>query len=187
MARSLLIEAAWIVPVDPQFNIIKNGAILIRDDKILEVGRIGEISADGAEVRSFPHHVVIPGLVNAHTHVVGAVFRGLLEDRRDGFYGFALPMEQFLDADASYALSRLGIGELQLAGCTAMNDMFHYSEETLRAAQDAGIRAQVAHKVFDTDLTKLDTGRHITDKSLGLRRLQENIDLYQVWNAKAEG
>jgi 5-methylthioadenosine/S-adenosylhomocysteine deaminase len=80
--------------------------------------------------------------VNAHTHVAGAIFRGQLEDRPNNFYGYALPMEQHLDADAIHVLSRLGIAELLLSGCTTMNDMFHHAAETARAAPAGQPRPQ---------------------------------------------
>ncbi len=187
MAGRLLIEAGWVITVDPDDRVIRNGAVLIEDGRILAVGRIDAIDAGAAEIRRFPRHVVMPGLVNAHTHVVGSLFRGLLEDRVDAFYGFALPTERYLDAEASYVLSRLGIAELQLAGCTVINDMFHFPAETLRAALESGVRAQVANKVFDTDLTIIGRGERRTDPSRGQQKLADNVTLYDDWNGRGDG
>lgn len=187
MASRLLIEVGWVITVDPDDRVIRNGAILVEDGRITAIGRSGHIDAGPADVRRFPRHAVIPGLVNAHTHVVGNMFRGLLEDRVDAFYGFALPTERFLDAEASYVLSRVGIAELQLAGCTVINDMFHFPAETLRAAEEAGIRAQVANKVYDTDLTAIGRGERSTDPSRGVRKFEDNVALYDEWNGKGDG
>jgi 5-methylthioadenosine/S-adenosylhomocysteine deaminase len=187
MAGRLLVEAGWVITVDPGDRVIRNGAVLIEDGRILAVGRSDEMDVGAAEVARFPRHAVIPGLVNAHTHVVGSLFRGLLEDRVEAFYGFALPTERFLDPEASYILSRLGIAELQLAGCTVINDMFHFPAETLRAALEAGLRAQVANKVFDTDLTIIGRGQRSTDLSRGQQKLADNVALYDDWNGRGEG
>jgi 5-methylthioadenosine/S-adenosylhomocysteine deaminase len=183
----LVIEAGWVVTVDPQFRTIRNGAVLIEDGLITGAGPAAGIDRTGAAVLRFPRHVLLPGLVNGHTHVAGAVFRGLLEDRPDHFYGFALPMEAYLTPETVYRISRVGVAELLLAGCTVMNDMFHDAAQTARAVAELGIRAQLAHKVFDADLPGIGAGRREYHLGQGLARLERNIELYQRWHGEAGG
>lgn len=182
-----IIRARWVVTMDGESRTIRNGAVVIDGDRIVAVGPAAEIDVRDAEALDFPHHALLPGLVNAHTHVAGCIFRGLTEDEPDGFYGLALPMERFLDADAIHALSLLGIAEVMLAGCTVIHDMFHYPAETARAAVELGVRAQIAHKVLDTDLTSIRYGRHDRIPEEGDRRLEENVRLYEEWNGAGEG
>jgi 5-methylthioadenosine/S-adenosylhomocysteine deaminase len=187
MAQRLVIEAGWVVPVDLSFQVIRNGAVLIEGDVVKEIGTAAELAGRGTEVLRFPRHVLLPGLVNGHTHVAGSVFRGLLEDRPNHFYGFALPMEAYVGPEDIYTLSMLGIAEQMLAGCTTINDMFHHSAETARAVYEAGIRAQIAHKVFDADLPLIGKGHHEYTLSEGDRRLEENVRLYEQWNGRDGG
>ncbi|MCU1455041.1 MAG: hypothetical protein JWN46_3187 [Acidimicrobiales bacterium] len=187
MADRLVIEAGHVVTVDPAFRVIRNGAVAIERDRIVALGPADEIDQRDADVRRFPRHVAIPGLVNGHTHVAGSLFRGLLEDRPDAFYGYALPMEPAMDPEAIYALSMVGISELLLSGCTVMNDMFHHAAETARAARDTGIRAQIAHKVFDADLPGIGKGRREFRFSDGIERLEENVRLHAAWHGAADG
>lgn len=173
--------------MDDRQTVLRDGAVVINGTQIEAVLPAADADLRGAEVLDFPHHALLPGLVNAHTHVAGCIFRGLTEDEPDGFYGLALPMERFLDADAIFALSMLGIAEVMLGGCTVIHDMFHYPWETARAASELGIRAQIAHKVLDTDLTSIRYGRHDRIPEEGDRRLEENVRLYEDWDGAGDG
>jgi 5-methylthioadenosine/S-adenosylhomocysteine deaminase len=187
MTDRFRIRAGWVVPVDGEFRVIRDGAVVVDAGRITAVGPADDLDEDGIRTLDFPRHALLPGLVNVHTHVAGCIFRGLTEDRADGFYGLALPMERFLDAEAIYALSRLGIAEVLLAGCTVIHDMYHHASETARAAFELGIRAQIAHKVFDTDLPAIRYGRHDRIPAEGDRRLEESIRLYEQWHGKDDG
>jgi 5-methylthioadenosine/S-adenosylhomocysteine deaminase len=186
-SQPLVLRAGWVVPVDAGFSVIRDGEVVVQDGTVTSVGPAGSGRPAGATVLDFPGHALLPGLVNVHTHVVGCLFRGLTEDRPDGFYGLALPMERHLDAEATYLLSRLGIAEVLLAGCTVIHEIYHHPEATAQAAADLGVRAQLAHKVFDTDLASIGAGQRIQIPDEGDRRLQQNIELYDAWHGQAGG
>ena len=187
----LILRAGWVVPVDPGFAVIRDGEVVIEDGVVMSVGRQLDHGRGGqpagTTVLEFPGHALLPGLVNVHTHVAGCLFRGLTEDRTDGFYGLALPMERHLDAEATYQLSRLGIAEVLLAGCTVIHEIYHHAAATAQAAAELGVRAQLAMKVFDTDLASIGTGERLQIPDEGERRLQQNIELYDEWNGAADG
>ena len=183
-----VLRARWVVTMDDRLGTIRDGAVVLRGDEIVEVGRAGDIdTGDGRTIVDFGHHALLPGLVNAHTHVAGAVFRGITEDEPDGFYGLALPMERHLGTEEIYALSLLGAAEVLLAGCTVIHDMFHHAGQTARAAVELGLRAQIAQKVFDIDLTRIGRGRHAELPGEGERRLAQNIALYDQWHDAGDG
>jgi 5-methylthioadenosine/S-adenosylhomocysteine deaminase len=173
--------------VDPAFRVISGGEVVIDSGRVVSVGPAGHVDLPGATVMNFPSHALLPGFVNVHTHVVGCLFRGLTEDRSDGFYGLALPMERHLDSETVYSLSRLGIAEVLLAGCTVINEIYHEPAATARAVVELGVRAHIAHKVFDTDLATIRTGQRAFIPAEGERRLQENIDLFNNWDGVADG
>jgi 5-methylthioadenosine/S-adenosylhomocysteine deaminase len=181
------IRAGWVIPVDPPFSLIRDGEVVIENGRIASVGPAGQSGAGSGEVLSFPSHALLPGLVNVHTHVAGSLFRGLTEDRPDGFYGLALPMEQYLSEEATYLLSRLGVAEVLLAGCTVMHEIFHHPAATARAAAELGIRAQLASKVFDTDLISIGRGQRTGVPDQGDRRLAQNCELFDAWDGAADG
>ncbi len=186
----LILRAGWVVPVDPGFAVIRDGEVVIENGVVVSAGPRGQGQdgrADGTAVLEFPGHALLPGLVNVHTHVAGCLFRGLTEDRADGFYGLALPMERFLDAEATYLLSRLGIAEVLLAGCTVIHEIYHHAAATAQAAAELGVRAQLAMKVFDTDLASIGTGERRPIPAEGERRLRQNVELYDAWNGAADG
>lgn len=183
----LTIRAGWVIPVDPDFRVIRDGEVVIEDGRVVSVGPSSAGAPPQGELWEFPRRALLPGLVNVHTHVVGSLFRGLTEDRTDGFYGLALPMEPLLSAQSAAAMSRIGVAEVALGGCTVMNDMFHYSEETARAAVDLGIRAVVEHKVFDTDLPSICTGERRQIPEEGERRLAHNVALFDEWDGAGGG
>jgi 5-methylthioadenosine/S-adenosylhomocysteine deaminase len=182
-----VIRAGWVIPVDAGFRVIRDGEVVIEAGRVVSAGSAGASDSAGATVLDFPGHALLPGLVNVHTHVAGCLFRGLTEDRRDGFYGLALPMERHLDSEATYLLSRLGIAEVMLAGCTVIHEIYHYPAATARAAAELGVRAQLASKVFDTDLATIGTGERTQVPAEGERRLQENVDLYEAWHGAGDG
>jgi 5-methylthioadenosine/S-adenosylhomocysteine deaminase len=182
--RRKLLKAGWVVPMDPGRTVIRNGAVWVEDDRVVRVGTDGD-PRPSTETHEFPRHVLLPGLVNTHTHVAGAIFRGLLEDRPDHFYGFALPMERHLDADSVHVLSMLGIAETLLAGCTTINDMFHFPEATARAAAQLGTRAQIAQKVYDVDLPRIADGAREYSPGRGMAKLEANVRLYETWHLRA--
>jgi 5-methylthioadenosine/S-adenosylhomocysteine deaminase len=183
----LIVRAGWVIPVDPEFSLIRNGEVVIDDGRVAAVAPAGTADPAGAAVLDYPRHALLPGLVNVHTHVAGSLFRGLTEDHPDGFYGLALPMERHLGAEDTYLLSRVGIAEVLLAGCTVIHEIYHHMAATARAAAELGVRAQLAHKVFDTDLSTIATGERAQIPAEGERRLQENIDLYDAWHGSGDG
>jgi len=186
-ARRLAIRAGWVVPVDDAWSVFRDGVVVIDGDEVVAVGRAGEVDTGGAEVLHFPRHALLPGLVNVHTHVAGCVFRGMTEDRVDGFYGLALPLERHFDASIVHRLSRLGVAEVLLAGCTVIHEIYHYAAETARAAVELGVRAQIAHKVFDTDLTRIGQGVRERLAGEGERRLAQNVELFEDWHGAGGG
>jgi 5-methylthioadenosine/S-adenosylhomocysteine deaminase len=183
----LVLRAGWVVPVDPAFSLIKDGEVVISGGQIESVGQANPARSPADKVLAFPGHALLPGLVNVHTHVAGALFRGLTEDRPDGFYGLALPMEEHLTAEATYLLSKLGIAEVLLAGCTVIHEIYHHPAATAQAAAELGVRAQLASKVFDTDLVSIGTGHRTPVPVEGDRRLEQNCELFDAWHGAGEG
>ncbi len=149
-----LILPEWCVPVEPAGTVLSQHAIAVQDGRIVAVlpaAEARERFRAGAVVNR-PGHVLIPGLVNAHTHAAMTVFRGVADD---------LPLERWL-ADgiwpnekrwASAGMVRDGtrhaIAEMLLSGVTCFSDQYFFPEVVAATAAECHVRAMVGTPVID--------------------------------------
>jgi 5-methylthioadenosine/S-adenosylhomocysteine deaminase len=142
----LLIEARWVVPVMPRNAVLEHHAVAVREGRIVAVAPIDEAERRyaPAERVSLPSHVLIPGLVNLHTHAAMTLFRGIGDD---------LPLMQWLETriwpleralvspEFVHDGSRLAAIEMLRSGTTCCSDMYFYPEDAIRAFRGVGMRA----------------------------------------------
>jgi 5-methylthioadenosine/S-adenosylhomocysteine deaminase len=146
MTDKVLINARWVVPVEPAGVALERHAVAVRDGRIEAVLPMAEAAqrfADYARV-DLPGHALIPGMVNAHTHAAMALMRGVADD---------LPLMRWLQEhvwpiEARHASAQfvkdgtlLACAEMLRGGVTCMNDMYFFPEAALEAALAAGMRA----------------------------------------------
>lgn len=188
--KRILIKAAWIITMNEQNDVIKNGFIELNGNTISRIGTYKQGEMDERfydEIIEAPHMAVLPGLVNIHTHVCGNLFKGMLEDTVDGFYKLALPMEDQLTSEYVYQLSLLGAAECLMGGTTLINDLYHRASDTARAIDLLGMRAVLANKIYETDLSRIQYRDYTRDHAAGQRRLDENIALIEKYHMKGDG
>jgi 5-methylthioadenosine/S-adenosylhomocysteine deaminase len=149
-----IISARWIVPIEPAGVVLEDHAVVIRDGLILAVlPRTTALHAyPGAARIDRPTHVLLPGLVNAHTHAAMTLFRGLADD---------LPLEVWLNqhiwpGEARWVTSdfvrdgtELALLEMLQGGTTTCGDMYFYPDAVARAVADSGMRAAVGMIVLE--------------------------------------
>jgi 5-methylthioadenosine/S-adenosylhomocysteine deaminase len=149
-----LIHARWIIPVEPHNTVLDHHAVAVHEGRILEL--LPSLEANEKYQAETEHrldaHVLIPGLVNAHTHAAMSLFRGLADD---------LPLMEWLQnhiwpAEARWVSpefvadgARLAVAEMLRGGTTCFSDMYFFPDETARVADNAGIRAVVGLIVID--------------------------------------
>jgi 5-methylthioadenosine/S-adenosylhomocysteine deaminase len=141
----LLVRAKTIVTMDASRRVIADGAMAIREGRILAVGPRAEIEAawEAPRVLDYPEGILIPGLLNTHAHAPMSLFRGLADDRTldEWLQNFIFPAEARNVTPAFvYWGTRLAAAEMLLSGTTLFVDMYYFEEEVARAAADAGIR-----------------------------------------------
>ena len=154
MQAELLIHAGWVLPVDPQDRVLADHALAIGDGRILALLPSAEARAtvEAERVLDLPGHVVIPGLINAHTHSPMSLMRGLADDLPLMVWlnEHIWPAERrWVDPDFVAAGTRLAAIEMLRSGTTCFNDMYFYPEVTAQVAADAGMRALVGMIVVD--------------------------------------
>jgi len=149
-----LLHARWILPVSEGDPCLLNYSIAIHEERILEVlpTETAKSSYQAVVEQEYPHHVLIPGLINAHTHAAMSLFRGLSDDiaLMDWLQNHIWPAEsKWVNEDFVQCGTELAIAEMLRSGTTCFNDMYFFPDITARVAKNAGIRACVGLIVID--------------------------------------
>ena len=142
----LLIEASWVLPIEPAGALLENHTVAVDAGRIVDVLPSGD--ADNrfrARSRtSLDGQILIPGLVNLHTHAAMSLFRGLADDLplMDWLSKHIWPAEgRHVSEQFVYDGTLLACAEMLRCGITCFNDMYFFPEQAGRAALDAGMRA----------------------------------------------
>lgn len=143
-----LIKARWIAPVVPAGGVREHHAVAISQGRIVAVLPTAEAAGrfDAAEVVERPTHLLIPGLVNAHTHASMSLLRGLADDLplMSWLQEHIWPAEQrWMSAEFVEHGTELAMAEMLLGGTTTFNDMYFFPEVVARVAARIGMRACV--------------------------------------------
>lgn len=183
----IMITGGIVITMDDEEKIYSPGWLLVEDNKIVNLGEGSPPDLPGiCKYIDASGKVIMPGIVNIHTHVCGSLVKALTEDRST-FYSLALPMERFLTPEYAYILSLLGCIETVKAGSTCINDMYHFMRSGAKAVEEIGLRAVLAHNVYEVDLYRLQFGDYTYNTQQGINNLEENIKLIEEFHNKANG
>ena len=149
-----LLSASWVIPVQPSGQVLADHSIAMHHGHILAVlpsaeGR-SRYRADNDV--SLAGQVLIPGLVNAHTHAAMTLFRGMADDLplAEWLEDHIWPAEQRWVNDALVRDgTRLACAEMMRGGVTCFNDMYFYPDEVGKIASECGMRATIGLIVVD--------------------------------------
>lgn len=146
----------WTITVNSAFEILRNYSIVIKENrihKLLPASEIRELHYyQDAEVFDLSNHVLMPGLINSHTHASMSLFRGLADDLplMDWLNDHIWPAEgQWVNPEFIRDGFELAAAEMIRSGTTCFNDMYFYPDEVAHQAQQIGIRAVVGLIVLD--------------------------------------
>ena len=149
-----LIHAKYIVPMDHQAQSLEDHCIAIQDGRILEILPATEATNKySSEANHHYHqHIIIPGLINCHTHAAMSLFRGLAHDLSlmQWLEEFIWPAEQkWVNEEFVELGTQLAITEMLRGGVTCFNDMYFFAETTAKVAAEAGVRAHIGMILLD--------------------------------------
>ena len=145
--------ARYLLPASAQTDVIEGGAVAVTGDTISEV--------DAAETlkEKYPasqfiweeHGLIMPGLVNTHTHAAMSFLRGLADDLplMDWLEKHVFPIEAKLTEEIVYQSTLLSIAEMIRSGTTSFCDMYLFSKEVAKAVDESGIRGWVGEVLYD--------------------------------------
>ncbi len=180
--KGLIVEADYIITCNPESSIIRDGAVYIEENKIKAIGKRREISNYYAadKIIKGSSKILLPGLVNTHSHSVQTLLRGKADDLEllDWLQKIILPGEMKLTADDIYLSCLVGFAEMIRSGTTTCNDMLttHDSERGIEAAITSGIRARIGKMLMDTDEVSPPEMIESSDKII--RTINEHIKKY---------
>ncbi|MDI1361308.1 TRZ/ATZ family hydrolase [Methylotenera sp.] len=173
----LIIEARWLCPVVPENALLEYQSVVIQSGKIIDICPISSASElyQANEIVQLTEHVLIPGLINLHTHAAMSLMRGVADD---------LPLMTWLNkhiwpAEQTVLSERyvqdatlLACAEMLSGGITCFNDMYFYPQATSIAASQAGIRANLGLVVLEFPTA------YATDAA---DYLQKGFDAHDSW------
>jgi 5-methylthioadenosine/S-adenosylhomocysteine deaminase len=145
----ILIKDGYIITMDPQRRVFERGSVEIEGDKITAVGKDIEGRAD--TVIDACGKVVLPGLVNAHTHLSMTLLRGVADDMplMEWLETKIWPIEKNLTPRDCYLGALLGCLEMIKSGTTCFADLYFFMEDVARAVEEAGLRAMLSYGIIE--------------------------------------
>ena len=150
----LIIRGGTIVTMDGSRRVIDNGGVAVKGGRIVAVGATAEIDRNYAarEVINATDKVVIPGLINGHTHVPMTLFRGIADDLdlQDWLTKYIFPAEaKNVTEDFVRVGTRLGLAEMIRGGTTTYCDMYYFEDAIADETFKAGVRGVLGETVID--------------------------------------
>ncbi len=153
MKCDLIVKGKYILPIDEKLTVIKDGFVAVLKNKIAAVGKVEKIkNYQAKEFIDADNSIIMPGLINTHTHAAMAYFRGLADD---------LPLDIWLNrhiwpAEAKYVnaefvkrAGELACLEMLKAGVTSYNDMYFFGQAMAEPAIKSNLRAFIGISILD--------------------------------------
>jgi 5-methylthioadenosine/S-adenosylhomocysteine deaminase len=148
-----LFKNATVLTVDEKFNQYLPGAVAVSGDSIVAVGPEKDICSqyEGSETIDCQQKVLMPGLINGHTHVPMTLLRGLSDDLRLDVWlmGYIMPVErEFVSPDFCVLGTKLACAEMIRGGTTTFCDMYYFEDDIAQATAEAGMRGVLGQTVL---------------------------------------
>ncbi|MDJ0621638.1 MAG: amidohydrolase [Desulfocapsaceae bacterium] len=148
-----LAAARYVLPTHRQTSVIEQGAIGVSGDTITAVDTLDALRSKFPETEVIweEHGLIMPGLINTHTHAAMSCLRGLADDLplMDWLEKHIFPIEAELSAEMVFQSTLLSIAEMIRSGTTSFCDMYLFSKEVARAVDSTGIRGWVGEVLYD--------------------------------------
>ncbi len=150
----LLIESRWIATVDSSLGLLENHAVAVNFEKIIEILPISTARTkySASTIVCLDTHVLMPGLINIHTHAAMSLMRGMADDQplMAWLNDYIWPIERAIVSEKYvFDATLLACAEMLSGGVTCFNDMYFYPQATAAAASKVGMRANLGLVVLD--------------------------------------
>jgi 5-methylthioadenosine/S-adenosylhomocysteine deaminase len=151
----ILVKNGMVITMNPEGTVLEKGTIAIHEGSILAVGAANDALMNtfkAKKVLDAKGKLVIPGLINTHTHAAMTLLRGFADDLplQEWLEDHIWPAEaEYMDANAVRIGTRLAIIEMIRSGTTTFNDMYFFEDDVAQVAKEIGIRAIVGESIID--------------------------------------
>ena len=188
----LVIEGDYIVTMDNDGNVVANGAVAVDDGLIIAIGPAAEINASYSAAGHLDgdNRIVMPGLVNGHSHAAMTLLRGVADDLdlMDWLQNYIFPAEvAFVDEEFVRIGTELACWEMIRGGTTTFVDMYYYPDVIAQVVEQCGLRAYISATVIDqrspdaeSAADSLNKGENFVDNWLG-----RNDRITPIWGPHA--
>lgn len=187
MLFDTLITNATLVTVNATNQVIRNGFLAVKDGKIAALGSASQLqellttssssagTSSAGTLATMATHVVqannaivMPGIINCHTHLPMTLLRSYADDMflQPWLNDKVWPVEDCLDQECVRIGSVLGIAEMLASGITSFTDMYEWTDVIAQVVADTGIKANLSHPIFDFDQEGFDFTEHVAKKNL---------------------
>jgi len=147
----ILIHNGTILTMDEENTVIPNGSLAISGDTIQFVGTNNGSAMNARKSLDAEGGLILPGLINSHTHAAMTLFRGLADDLplMEWLNDYIFPVESKMNPEFIRVGTLLACAEMILSGTTTFCDMYLFEDEVARAAQKSGMRCLVGEVLYD--------------------------------------
>jgi 5-methylthioadenosine/S-adenosylhomocysteine deaminase len=150
----LIVKGDLVVSMDAASTVIEGGAIAVDKGVIIAIGNAADIEAEYSSVNTLhgENRVVMPGLVNGHTHAAMTLLRGVADDLAlmEWLQNYIFPAEvEFVDAEFVRIGTELACWEMIRGGTTTIVDMYYYPDTIAEVIESCGLRALISATVID--------------------------------------
>ena len=151
---SIIISASWVFASGPEDQLLSDYAVVIENDKIIDLVPQNKVfdEYEAHNTYQLTDHILIPGLINAHTHAAMSLFKGFADDvpLQDWLNNHIWPAEKkFVNSSFVKDGSILALSEMIKSGVTTFNDMYFFPDATAEAATELGVRSNIGLVVLD--------------------------------------
>ena len=178
----MLVIGGTVLTMEPDSEPIKSGAVAVADGRIAAVGpaeELLELSPSGA-VLNAGNSIILPGLVNTHSHLAMTLLRGIADDipLKEWLEQHIWPVEsKYMDRETVRLGTELATAELLLAGVTTTADMYFFGDEVSAVLAEAGMRGVVAESLIDIPTPRCATPEEMLEKQRELLETYSNHPL----------
>jgi 5-methylthioadenosine/S-adenosylhomocysteine deaminase len=151
---SIIISASWIFTSNSEGQLLSDYSIVIENDKIIDLVPQDKVfdEYEANDTYQLTDHILIPGLINTHTHAAMSLFKGFADDLplQDWLNDYIWPAEKkFINSSFVKDGSILALSEMIKSGVTTFNDMYFFPDATAEAVKELGVRSNIGLVVLD--------------------------------------
>lgn len=168
----LIVFGDYVISMDAESSVYADGAVAVDDGVILAIGTAKEITDEysAAETLAGDGRIVMPGLINGHSHAAMTILRGVADDLglMDWLNNYIFPAEvQFVDPELVRIGTELACWEMIRGGTTTFVDMYYYPDTIASVVDSCGMRALISSTVIDQRSPDAENAADSIQKGIG--------------------